>query len=153
MKWIEHFYIHWWLGIPEAIPGPLAAKQQPQPAKKAEPKQQPASNEWKDLDIEIGYGYNMNIVTLETNSKYNNEGFECDIRPKSVGGKKSVRPTLTDRDRVELSRRNVTQRAGERLKPIFAANPKISAGDLAKAGDYKMRTCESAIAAFRAALE
>jgi len=150
--WLIDFEVHTLRGIPHPVPGPLSL-----PAAPASPKEpvkpKPVDDGWKRaFTILQGEGQKMFSTTVQTKTVFTPDGrMESDVR---IAGRNrvSLSPDLSDADRVELKARGVSQKAGEFLKPFFAVSPLLSASDLESVNqEYKRRTCEGALAAFRAA--
>ena len=146
-EYITDLYIHWWLGIPRPIPGPLAY------AKPVERVDRPVvkvkTDGWEDMQpIRVKYdGGKEEIKALQRKD----DGLVTYFRPKGKVASTGKESGLTEADMTELAKRKVSQETGEKLKLLFYLNPEISAGAMSKESGLGMRTCENALAAFRAA--
>lgn len=144
--------IDWWLHdcvfgpmLPRPVPGPLAVVVTPV---KAKPVPVPVKSEWEDMPpikIQDEKG-NVSFRYLEKREVEDGTEFRPKDRPLSSV---TVDHNLTKVDISELTKRKVGIETGQAAKLIFAVNPDISAGDLAKEIKKSMRTCENALAAFR----
>lgn len=139
-------------GIPEAVSGPLS-----NPVAKVAPpiqaKREKPTDDWRQAFVMTQQeGRKTFVVPVRTKTTYRPDGMESEVRVGSGGAKVQVNPELSEQDLYHLQNRGVSQKAGEHLKQYFAANPLLSASDLVAAnGKYQARTCEGALAAFRAA--
>lgn len=144
---LTDFYIHWWLGIPRPVRGPLAYAKAP--AKVAEKPRPVVKSEWEDLPEFKCKDQNGNEFSRYMQRKETADGTL--YRPADRKTASGIPHTLTDKDLEELAERKVSVKTGEKLKMEFAADPDISAGDLEKKCGMSIRTCENALAAFRVA--
>lgn len=115
-------------------------------------KQEKQDDEWKRaFSVPVKEGGKVFAVNVDTKTCFTDDGLESIVRT-SHGAKVVLSAELTDLDVIELQRRNIAKKAGEHLKAFFAMNPLMSASELEFANEkYKIRTCEGALAAFRAA--
>lgn len=140
--------VHTWDGIPRPIPGPLAVARVEKPMAV---KIQPVNDGWEDMPpVRVKYENGKEEVKYMQRKIV---GLDTLFRPKTTGlvNGSQISHTLTGNDLKELTKRSISQKTGEKLKLIFAVNPDISAGTLAKESGLGMRTCEGALAAFRVA--
>lgn len=129
------------------LPDPPAKVSVKQPAK-----QEKQDDEWKRaFSVPIKENGKVFAVNVDTKTDFTDDGLVSFVRT-SHGAKVVLSTELTDLDIVELQRRNIATKAGKHLKQFFAMNPLMSATELEMANEkYKIRTCEGALAAFRAA--
>lgn len=150
--WLIDFEVYSVRGIPRPVPGPLALPVVAPIKEPAKPRSTPDDGWKRAFTILQGEGKKRFATTVQTKTVFTDDGrMESDVR---IAGQNlvSVAPDLSDADRIELKARSVSQKAGEFLKPFFAVSPMMSASDLESLnGEYKLRTCEGALAAFRVA--
>lgn len=149
--WLIDFEVHHLRGLPRPVPGPLSVPVAPK-VEKPKP-EKPKDDGWRRaFTVLQGDGKKLFASTVQTRTVFTDDGrMEADVR---IAGQSRVAlsPDLSDADRVELKARGVSQKAGEFLKPFWVVSPLMSAADLESVnGEYRIRTCEGALAAFRAA--
>lgn len=130
--------------IGDGLPPPVEKPRQAAPKVKPKP-----VSDWVDMDPIICVDQNNNKYKRYMQKRETPDGTE--YRPADRKTTSGVLHTLTDKDLEELTARKVGIKTGERLKILFATEPNISAGRLAKESGKSIRTCENALAAFRAA--
>ena len=112
-----------------------------------EPRQKERPSEY---NVVITANTDVALSTSLKQSQGEEMTFEALVKSGSAADTSGRVPNLTHADLRELAKRNVSQRTGERVKPLWCEGR--TAAQIASATKLSIRTVEGAVGAFNAAL-